>query len=112
MEADNVETDVKVPWFHFGYKGPGVGFLMVMLIAILGAALIAGLYYHDAAAQNRSTAGHEEVLKNTKAVEALTKSVDEQKKMTKVIVYVLSLPQTERDKLKLREPEELREMQR
>lgn len=82
------------------------------LLAILLGAWVWYLFYnHEAAAHEKTKAQLEATEKLAKAVEAQTKAIEVNNRTQKGVIYVLTMPQKEREKLNLVRPEVLYEMQ-
>lgn len=77
----------------------------VLLTLLLGAWIAFLFYIHDGRAAEWQKADLAEKAK-------LVAIVEKQEKTMRTMIYVLTLPQTQREKLRLAEPEQLRELQR
>jgi len=107
------QVDIKGPG-GIGFSFKGQSQLLLIVLLILGSMGGVGYYLsqHEAAAQNRSSESDKKVEENTKAVKDLTMEVKAQGKSIEAVIYVLTLPESERAKLNLSKPDKLREMQR
>lgn len=114
MSEPQTESDVDLhaPGFGLKFKGQSQALLAVLLIILVGVPLGMYSHQHESKAAERQEAVKKASTDNAEAVRDLTKTVKAQGESIDTIIYVLTLPQSERDKLRLREPDKLREMKR
>ena len=111
-DEERQELEAHGPGFGLSFKGKSQILLFVLLMSIIGAVLAAGIYEHEENSKSRSDMNRADTRENTQAIKELSATVKKQGESIEAIIYVISLPQSERDKLRLREPEKLREMKR
>jgi hypothetical protein len=97
-----------------GVKGSVTGsqVLPVLLAGLIGAWAWYLFYNHEARADDKTKAQVIATEKLAAAIDKQSKAIEQQERTQRAMIYVLALPQKEREKLNLVRPEILYEMQR
>lgn len=104
MADGDEELNLKGPG-GLGFSFKGAQMFPVILVLLLGAVFAYLFFQADVKADGRN--GY-----ITKAIDAMTASNVKAEATQRAMLYVLSLPQADREKLNLMKPRELQEMQR
>lgn len=100
----NSELDVKGPGgIRLSFKGSQVFPVLVMIITLMSIGYF--LYLHDTKEESHNAV-------TTAAITKMAQSIDKADATQRAMIYVLALPQNEREKLNLMKPKELQDMQR
>jgi hypothetical protein len=109
--SEHEELNIEGPGgLKAGAKGSQT--LTFLLTCLLGAWVWYLFYNHEARADEKSKAEIVATEKLVQAVEKQSKAIEQQERTQRAVIYVLALPQKEREKLNLVRPEILYEMQR
>jgi len=106
------EVEMSAPGFSLSFKGKNQTVLLLILLILCAFTLSYGLWQHEEAGKARVVTLQKENVAHTQALVGIREEVVKQGDAIEAVIYVLSLPQEERNKLRLREPTKLREMQR
>lgn len=90
--------DVKIGWMGFRLEGRGRAVVSVVLSALVIAAVLGGLYFHDVRSETANALRAHEHMQ-------IEERLNE-------VVYVLTLSQDQRERLNLAVPDSLRRKQR
>ena len=105
------ELSVKGPG-GVGFSFKGAQMFPVLLLFLLAAFLAYLVFQIDAKAENRQIVASKVVNEVKEGVDKVQDKVDKVEATMKVLVYVIALPQADREKLNLNKPRELQDMQR
>lgn len=104
MVPENERIEIQGPaGVKMSFRGQQT--LAVLLVILFASIMAFGLWLHD----KRDEANNLAIIAALKAVAAVESKSDATQR---AMIYVLSLPQAERDKLNLMKPKELLEMER
>lgn len=113
MADDDQAVELKGPGgIGFNFKGNNTTLLTVLLFLVMCGAILLVIYQHEAQAQVRQSDNVKRDTETKEVIKALTDAVKSQEKNQEAMIYVLTLPQDQREKLNLNRPDRLREMQR
>lgn len=103
-KLDEATVEVRAP-FGWAAKFTGAQSMCAIVLILLGIIVAGGIWWHNGeakAASDKVVAVQQEVKEEMKT----------NREALEAVIYVLSLPQSERDKLNLARPRKLVEMQR
>lgn len=99
-----------------GFSFKGAQMFPVILVVLFGAFSAFLFYQGDLRSAERDKVTEVAIASvreaNVKAISEVTEATNRTDRTLKTMIYVLSLPQSERERLNLLRPEGLREMQR
>lgn len=104
MSDTSEQIDIQAPGgFKLGFKGEHL--MPVVLLFLLGGASVYAVYAHDQKGDARAAEA-------AKALAEVKEAVRSSEETQKAMIYVMTLPDHERNKLNLMKPKSLSDMQR
>jgi hypothetical protein len=97
--------EVEIKGWGVGAKFTGPQMTCVLVLILMGAFIGVLIYQHNAKAD-------EGMASVARAQEAVRAELQQNREAQEAMIYVISLPQAEREKLNLSRPRKLTEMQR